>query len=132
MVPTPAPTPAPAVDNAPAPATTITPAATPLAAATPVAPAAPAPAAPAAPAAQNTPIQDAQVPLGVNEEEDNLQNIEDEDTPLAAGVTAKDGIKTWWWWIAAAVAAITGKGVYDNHRRKPAKSDDSEDNSDEK
>lgn len=46
--------------------------------------------------------------------------------------TAKDGIKTWWWWIAAAVAAITGKGVYDNHRRKPAKSDDSEDNSDEK
>ena len=131
MVPTPAPTPAPAVDNAPAPATTITPAATPLAAATPVAPAAPAPAAPAAPAAQNTPIQDAQVPLGVNEEEDNLQNIEDEDTPLAAGGTAKDGIKTWWW-IAAAVAAITGKGVYDNHRRKPAKSDDSEDNSDEK
>lgn len=75
---------------------------------------------------------DAQVPLGVNEEEDNLQNIEDEDTPLAAGGTAKDGIKTWWWWIAAAVAAITGKGVYDNHRRKPAKSDDSEDNSDEK
>ena len=35
-------------------------------------------------------------------------------------------------WIAAAVAAITGKGVYDNRRRKPAKSDDSEDNSDEK
>ena len=53
-------------------------------------------------------------------------------TPLAAGGTAKDGIKTWWWWIAAAVAAITGKGVYDNRRRKPAKSDDSEDNSDEK
>lgn len=135
VVPTPAPTPAPAVDNAPAPATTITPAATPLAAATPVAPAAPvapAPAAPAAPAAQNTPIQDAQVPLAVNEEDDNLQNIEDEDTPLAAGGTAKDGIKTWWWWIAAAVAAITGKGVYDNRRRKPAKSDDSEDNSDEK
>lgn len=124
VVPTPAPTPAPAVDNAPAPATTITPAATPLAAATPVAP--------AAPAAQNTPIQDAQVPLAVNEEDDNLQNIEDEDTPLAAGGTAKDGIKTWWWWIAAAVAAITGKGVYDNRRRKPAKSDDSEDNSDEK
>lgn len=69
--------------------------------------------------------------FGVNEEEDNLQNIEDEDTPLAAGGTAKDGIKTWWW-IAAAVAAITGKGVYDNRRRKPAKSDDSEDNSDEK
>ena len=68
----------------------------------------------------------------VNEEDDNLQNIEDEDTPLAAGGTAKDGIKTWWWWIAAAVAAITGKGVYDNRRRKPAKSDDSEDNSDEK
>ena len=111
MVPTPAPTPAPAVDNAPAPATTITPAATPLAAATP--PAAPAPAAPAAPAVPNTPIQDAQVPLGVNEDEDNLQNIEDEDTPLAAGGTAKDGIKTWWWWIAAAVAAVTGKGVYD-------------------
>lgn len=129
VVPTPAPTPAPAVDNAPAPAATITPAATPLAAATPVAPA---PAAPAAPAVPNTPIQDAQVPLGVNEEEDNLQNIEDEDTPLAAGGTAKDGIKTWWWWIAAAVAAITGKGVYDNRRRKPAKSDDSEDNSDEK
>ena len=103
---------------------------TPLAAATP--PAAPAPAAPAAPAVPNTPIQDAQVPLGVNEDEDNLQNIEDEDTPLAAGGTAKDGIKTWWWWIAAAVAAITGKGVYDNRRRKPAKSDDSEDNSDEK
>lgn len=130
VVPTPAPTPAPAVDNAPAPATTITPAATPLAAATP--PAAPAPAAPAAPAVPNTPIQDAQVPLGVNEDEDNLQNIEDEDTPLAAGGTAKDGIKTWWWWIAAAVAAVTGKGVYDNRRRKPAKSDDSEDNSDEK
>ena len=130
MVPTPAPAPAPAVDNAPAPATTITPVATPLAAATP--PAAPAPAAPAAPAVPNTPIQDAQVPLGVNEDEDNLQNIEDEDTPLAAGGTAKDGIKTWWWWIAAAVAAITGKGVYDNSRRKPAKSDDSEDNSDEK
>lgn len=109
---------------------TITPVATPLAAATP--PAAPAPAAPAAPAVPNTPIQDAQVPLGVNEDEDNLQNIEDEDTPLAAGGTAKDGIKTWWWWIAAAVAAITGKGVYDNRRRKPAKSDDSEDNSDEK
>ena len=34
--------------------------------------------------------------------------------------------------FAAAVAAITGKGVYDNRRRKPAKSDDSEDNSDEK
>lgn len=130
VVPTPAPAPAPAVDNAPAPATTITPVATPLAAATP--PAAPAPAAPAAPAVPNTPIQDAQVPLGVNEDEDNLQNIEDEDTPLAAGGTAKDGIKTWWWWIAAAVAAITGKGVYDNRRRKPAKSDDSEDNSDEK
>ncbi len=29
-------------------------------------------------------------------------------------------------------SAITGKGVYDNRRRKPAKSDDSEDNSDEK
>lgn len=105
--------------------TPITPAATPLAAAAPAA-------TPAAPAAQNTPIQDAQVPLAVNEEDDNLQNIEDEDTPLAAGGTAKDGIKTWWWWIAAAVAAITGKGVYDNRRRKPAKSDDSEDNSDEK
>ena len=127
--------------NAPvAPVTTpITPAATPLAAATPVvpvAPAAPAPApaaaTPAAPAAQNTPIQDAQVPLGVNEEEDNLQNIEDEDTPLAAGGTAKDGIKTWWWWIAAAVAAITGKGVYDNRRRKPAKNDESDDESKQK
>ena len=117
--------------------TPITPAATPLAAATPVAPAAPAPAAvpaatPAAPAAPNTPIQDAQVPLAVNEDEDNLQNIEDEDTPLAAGGTAKDGIKTWWGWIAAAVAAITGKGVYDNRRRKPAKNDESDDESKQK
>ena len=101
--------------------TPITPAATPLAAATPV-----------APAAQNTPIQDAQVPLAVNEEDDNLQNIEDEDTPLAAGGTAKDGIKTWWWWIAAAVAAVTGKGVYDNRRRKPAKNDESDDESKQK
>ena len=120
--------------------TPVTPVATPLAAATPVAPvapAAPAPAAvpaatPAAPAAPNTPIQDAQVPLAVNEDEDNLQNIEDEDTPLAAGGTAKDGIKTWWGWIAAAVAAITGKGVYDNRRRKPAKNDESEDESKQK
>ena len=120
--------------------TPITPAATPLAVATPVAPvapAAPAPAAvpaatPAAPAAPNTPIQDAQVPLAVNEDEDNLQNIEDEDTPLAAGGTAKDGIKTWWGWIAAAVAAITGKGVYDNRRRKPAKNDESDDESKQK
>ena len=68
----------------------------------------------------------------VNEDEDNLQNIEDEDTPLAAGGTAKDGIKTWWWWIAAAVAAITGKGFYDNRRRKPEKGDNSEDDPDEK
>ena len=45
---------------------------------------------------------------------------------------AKDGIRTWWWWIAAAVAAITGKGVYDNRRRKPEKGDNSEDNPDEK
>ena len=102
------------------------------AASAPVAAKKPAKAAPAAPAAQNTPIQDAQVPLGVNEEEDNLQNIEDEDTPLAAGGTAKDGIKTWWWWIAAAVAAITGKGVYDNRRRKPAKNDESDDESKQK
>ena len=121
-----------------APVTTpITPAATPLAAATPVAPVAPAAPAPAAtpaatPAAQNTPIQDAQVPLAVNDDEDNLQNIEDEDTPLAAGGTAKDGIKTWWWWIATAVAAITGKGVYDNRRRKPAKNDESDDESKQK
>ena len=109
--------------------TPVTPVATPLAAATPVAPVAPAAPAPAAP---NTPIQDAQVPLAVNEDEDNLQNIEDEDTPLAAGGTAKDGIKTWWGWIVAAVAAITGKGVYDNRRRKPAKNDESEDESKQK
>ena len=119
------PTPTSAADNTPVPATTITAAEVPTAAATPTlattpAPAAATPTAPAVPAAQdNTPIQDPQVPLAVNEDEADIHNIEDEDTPLAAGGTAKDGIRTWWWWIAAAVAAITGKGVYDNRRRKP-------------
>ena len=35
-------------------------------------------------------------------------------------------------YFAAAVAAITGKGVYDNRRRKPEKGDNSEDDLDDK
>lgn len=88
-------------------------------------------------AAQNNAvaIADQQVPLAVNGQEDDqtqddIQTIEDDNVPLASGGTAKDGIRNWWWWIAAGVAAITGKGVYDNQRRKPAKnkSDDSSEN----
>ena len=105
--------------------------------AAPAAPAANTNAAANANAAQNNAvaIADQQVPLAVNGQEDDqtqddIQTIEDDNVPLASGGTAKDGIRNWWWWIAAGVAAITGKGVYDNQRRKPAKnkSDDSSEN----
>ena len=82
-----------------------------------------------------TVITDEQVPLAVQDQDANgqeIKSIEDESVPLAASGTAKDGLKTWWWWIAAAAAAITGKGAYDHQRRKPAKNDADDPSKDEK
>ena len=88
-------------------------------------------------AAQNptTVIADEQVPLAVQDQGadgQEIKSIEDESVPLAASGTAKDGLKTWWWWLAAAAAAITGKGAYDNQRRKPAKNDADDPSKEEK
>ena len=66
-------------------------------------------------------IADDNVPLAVNNTEDEVTNIEDEATPLAANAKQDEKVKTWWGWIVAAVAAVAGKGVYDHERRKPAK-----------
>ena len=44
--------------------------------------------------------------------------IEDEETPLAAGITP-DGIKrAWWWWIVAIFSALTGKLMHDANKKK--------------
>lgn len=59
--------------------------------------------------------------MAVNNTEDEVTNIEDEATPLAANAKQDEKVKTWWGWIVAAVAAVAGKGVYDHERRKPAK-----------
>jgi hypothetical protein len=65
-------------------------------------------------------VEDEQVPLGVVDEEemsDDLTQIDDEETPLAATEQTATH-RTWYWWILAIIAVVAGKAGYDKKNKK--------------
>ena len=86
---------------------------------TPLEPAAPADQNDSAVQGANREIADEEVPLAVMSDDTNndIVEIQDEESPLAAGFD-KNGKRHWWWWILLVIAAITGKTAYDKKNKK--------------